>query len=40
MSTADGRITCHPITYSELLAIEATGARAVFKVLKYVLEVP
>jgi hypothetical protein len=40
VSTDDGSIQCHPITYNELLAIEATGARAVFKVLKYVLEVP
>lgn len=39
-SRADGSIECHPITYDELLQIEATGARAVFKALRFALEVP
>lgn len=37
---SDGSITCHPITYDELLKIEAQGARAVFKALQFAFDVP
>lgn len=39
-TTGDGRIVCDPITVEELTAIEYAGARAVFKALQFVLEVP
>lgn len=40
VSTGDGEIECHPITYQELLQIESAGARAVFKALQFLTDVP
>jgi hypothetical protein len=39
-SIGNPNIDCHPITYRELLQIESAGARAVFKALQFVLDVP
>jgi hypothetical protein len=39
-TNGDGSIVCHPLTYAELLSIESAGARAVFKALQFIVDVP
>jgi hypothetical protein len=40
VSKPDGSIQCDPITYQELEAVEYAGARAVFKALRFLVELP